>query len=60
VNRVLVSATRVERWHWGFIPIGNPALTNPDDAIRITLEMLADIAAYSKTADSLISLFRRE
>jgi len=52
VDRVLGSATTVERWHWGLIPIGNPAFTNPDDAIRTTLDMLADIAVAGGEARS--------
>jgi hypothetical protein len=45
VDHVLRSTSTVEHWHWGMLPIGNPTFTDPDDAIRTALEILADIHA---------------
>ncbi len=52
VDQVLRSATHVERWHWGLMPIGDPAFTNADDAIRSALQMLADIVAATGSTRS--------
>ena len=44
VERTLMSARTVERWHWGLMLIGNPSFSDPEEAIRRAVEMLDDIA----------------
>ncbi len=47
VARVLETATTVERWRSGLVPVGNPKFTGADEAIRAARVILADIAAAS-------------
>ena len=50
VDQVLATATTVERWRSGLVPVGNPRFTGAEEAVRTAREILADIAAAASVS----------